>query len=419
MAVMFILLLPVRVITGFTRLPMKQCGAVSGPEWKTMENTTSLSIHIMRIHLFLNLFIASELNWKEKGIKIRQETGFPYEEQTTLKVIKGSGRFKLMIRYPGWVNDGELKILVNGKSIPVKSHPSSYVAIDRDWKSGDRIQILFPMHNRTEQLVNVPNYIAFMHGPVLLAAKTGTEDLKGILADDSRWGQIPGGQKLPVDKAPILIDDDISAIAEKISPVKDKPLTFTMSGIKMVNPVNTVLEPFSGIHDARYMMYWMALTNSQYHSYIDSLALVEKERQEVLKRTIDFVAPGEQQPEADHMMENNNSNTGNFSDEFWRDARNEGYFSYVMRTNSETGLCLIVRYWGSERGNRKFDIFIDDEKLISENTTGRWNKNSFVDMEYSVPDSYIEGKSTVRIKFQALPGASTSQVFYVRLARKK
>ena len=202
-----------------------------------------------------------------------------------------------MIRYPGWVKEGELKILVNGKSVRVKSHPSSYVAIDRDWKSGDRIQILFPMHNRTEQLVNVPNYIAFMHGPVLLAAKTGTEDLKGILADDSRWGQIPGGQKLPVDKAPILIDDDISAIAEKILPVKDKPLTFTMAGIKMANPVNTVLEPFFGIHDARYMMYWMTLTNNQYQSYIDSLALVEKERQELLNRTNDFIAPGEQQPE--------------------------------------------------------------------------------------------------------------------------
>ena len=34
--------------------------------------------------LFVNLFIASELNWKEKGIKIKQQTNFPYEEQTKL-----------------------------------------------------------------------------------------------------------------------------------------------------------------------------------------------------------------------------------------------------------------------------------------------------------------------------------------------
>ena len=59
--------------------------------------------------LFLNLFIASELNWKEKGIKIRQETNFPYEEQTKLIVTEGSSHFKLMIRYPSWVEDGALK----------------------------------------------------------------------------------------------------------------------------------------------------------------------------------------------------------------------------------------------------------------------------------------------------------------------
>ena len=369
--------------------------------------------------LFLNLFIASELTWKEKGIKLRQETGFPDEEQTLLTIIEGSKRFKLMIRYPGWVKDGELKILVNGSTVPVKAHPSSYVAIDRKWKTGDRVQVFLPMHMTSEQLVNVPEYIAFMYGPILLGAKTGTEDLKGLIADDSRWGHIPSGEKLPVDEAPILIDDDILSIAEKSEPLKDRPLTFKMPAIEIANPVNTVLEPFFRIHDARYMMYWMALTNNQYQEYIDSLALIEKTKFELEKRTIDFVAPGEQQSEADHLIENLNSNTGNFYDESWRDARNEGYFSYAMRTNSEKDLCLIVRYWGAERGNRKFDIYIDNEKLISHDNTGSRNKNNFVETEYPVPDSLIEGKYQIRIKFQAQPGTSTSRVFYVRLAGRK
>ena len=213
--------------------------------------------------LFLNLFISSELDWKEKGIMIRQETRFPYEEQTTLRVKKGSGKFKLMIRYPGWVKEGEMKILVNGKSIPVGSGPSSYVALDRKWKRGDRIQIILPMHTRTEQLVNVPDYVAFMHGPVMLAAKTGNEDLKGLVADDSRWGHIPSGKKLPVEEAPILIGNDISSITGKLAPVKDQPLSFTLSGIRMLNPVNAVLEPFAGIHDSRYVMYWKVLPDEE------------------------------------------------------------------------------------------------------------------------------------------------------------
>ena len=42
-----------------------------------MENTISLYILIKHDSLFLNLFIASELNWKEKGIKIRTGNNIP------------------------------------------------------------------------------------------------------------------------------------------------------------------------------------------------------------------------------------------------------------------------------------------------------------------------------------------------------
>jgi DUF1680 family protein len=369
--------------------------------------------------LYLNLFIASELNWKEKGIKIKQETIFPDEEKTKLTVTEGSSHFSLMIRYPSWVKDAALKIIVNGKAVSYNSHPSSYIAVDRLWKAGDVIQVLLPMQNSIEYLPNVPSYVAIMHGPILLGAKTGTEDLKGLIADDSQWGQIPGGEKLPVDKAPIIIEDDISKITDELVPIKDKPLTFTTPGLKMINPIKVVLEPFYRIHDARYMMYWMSLTNTQYRSYLDSLAVLEKEKLELQKRSIDFVAPGEQQPEADHAMQKVNSNSGNNLDEFWRDARNEGYFSYDMATNKESDLSLIVRYWGAEQGNRKFDIYIDGEKLISENNTGRWNQNKFQDVEYVIPDSMIKGKNLIRVKFQAIPGNTAGAVYYIRLARKK
>jgi DUF1680 family protein len=247
--------------------------------------------------LYLNLFIASELNWQEKGIKIKQETIFPDEEKTKLTVTEGSSHFILKIRYPGWVISGALKIIVNGKAVQYKDDPSSYIAVDRTWKTGDVVQVLFPMHNSIEHLPNLPSYIAIMHGPILLGVKTGIEDLKGLIADDSRFGQIPGGQKLPIDKAPIIIEDDISKIPGKLVPVKDKPLTFTAPDLNLINPIKVVFEPFFRIHDARYMMYWMSLTNSQYKVYLDSLALQEKEKMDLQKRTIDFVASGEQQPE--------------------------------------------------------------------------------------------------------------------------
>ena len=224
-----------------------------------------------RDSLFLNLFIPSELNWREKGILIRQETRFPDEEKTNLTITKGSSKFCLMIRHPSWVKQGALKITVNGKPVTYKTSPSSYIAVNRNWKAGDKVEVQLPMHNTIEQLPYVSQYIAIMHGPVLLSARTGTEDLKGLVADDSRFGQHPAGQKLPMDKAPIIIEDDRSIIINGLVPVKDKPLTFTAPAINIINATKVEFEPFFRIHDSRYMMYWMTLTNNQYKSYIDSL----------------------------------------------------------------------------------------------------------------------------------------------------
>ena len=94
---------------------MKRCGVALALVWKIMASTMSLFIRIQHDSLFVNLFIASELNWKEKGIQLTQQTKFPYEEKTKLLITQGNSSFKLMIRYPWWVKDGELKITVNGK----------------------------------------------------------------------------------------------------------------------------------------------------------------------------------------------------------------------------------------------------------------------------------------------------------------
>jgi hypothetical protein len=84
------------------------------------------------------------------------------------------------------------------------------------------------------------------------------------------------GKKLPLDKAPIIITDDKSKIADELVPGKGKPLNFTVPGVKMMNPINVVLQPFYQIHDSRYMMYRKTLTHTQDHSYEDSVSNAEK-----------------------------------------------------------------------------------------------------------------------------------------------
>ena len=368
--------------------------------------------------LFLNLFIASELNWRKRGVKLKQETNFPYEEQTKLTVTEGASSFSLLIRYPSWVKQKQVSVLVNGKPVQYQVNKDSYISLRRNWKKGDVVLVKLPMQTRIETMPNVPEYIAFLHGPVLLAAKTGTEDLKGLTADNSRWGHIAHGKKLPIDQAPVIVSNNQSAVVAAVKPVKGKPLHFTLSGVEIKNNSRLELQPFYQLHDARYMMYWMRLTSNQYKHYIDSLTVIEQKRIELQKRTVDAVTPGEQQPEADHFIQQNNSTTGNYLDAFWRSARSNGYFSYQLSTNSETTLKLLVRYWGAEKGNRTFDIYIDDEKLITENINGKWNVQQFREVEYAIPASMLKGKKTIRVKFQALPEHTAGAVYDVRLVKK-
>ncbi|MFA5044376.1 MAG: beta-L-arabinofuranosidase domain-containing protein [Paludibacter sp.] len=368
--------------------------------------------------LYLNLFIASELNWKEKGVRVKQETVFPDEERTKLTInVDAPTPFKLMIRHPAWIPADAMKVLIGSDTLTLISQPSTYAEVNRIWNNNDVVTILLPMHNSIEQLPNVPAYIALMHGPILLGAKTGTEDLTGLIADDSRWGHIANGKLLPLDQAPIIVGDR-TTFPSKLIPVEGKPLTFTAPGLFVTKADSALtLEPFFRIHDSRYMMYWMTLTSSEYLTVLANLAATQKAALELEARTIDRVAPGEQQPEVDHSLKSLSSNTGNYQNEFWRDANNGGFISYKMRTNKEPVVSLMVRYWGYESGNRTFDILINGVKLITENIVGKWNKSAFFNVEYPIPDRLINNLDTITVRFQANGSNYAGGLFYVRILR--
>lgn len=274
------------------------------------------------------------------------------------------------------------------------------------------------METRTEAIPHQPEYRAFMYGPVLLAAASGKEEMKGLVADDSRWAHIAGGKRLPLDQAPVILADHTGQLNSGLRPVKNKPLHFTFHNLDIRNPLQTTLQPFFEVHDTRYMMYWMTLDKMQYKAYLDSLAMAEKKKIELEQISVDKVIPGEQQPEADHFIEQASSRTGNHLDAFWRDAGNGGFFSYRMQTNREPALALMVRYWGAEWGSRNFDIFIDDQLLLTENNTGRWNLSQFRDIVYPIPEAMLKDKSVIRVKFKALPGNTAGAVYSIRLIKR-
>lgn len=375
--------------------------------------------------LCVNLFTASELNWQERGVRLVQDTRFPDEEQVRLTVnVKKPTRMKLLIRHPWWCRAGEMKAVCRGKDYAAGSQPSSYVVIERKWKDGDVIELSLPMHAEVEELPGAPEYIAIMRGPVLLGARMGTDGLDGLVAGDSRWGHIAHGPLVSLFDTPILVGErsEIVSKLEKMQPVEGKPLCYTVPGLFEERYASLQLEPFFRLHDCRYMMYWLSMTPEGYARHRQ--AIKEKEQKALLldRRTVDAVTPGEQQPEADHYMKNDNSATGNFEGKAWRDARDGGYFEYRMSTGGRDDLSLMVRYWGNEsaKGNpRTFDILIDGQVLTEEGISGKWKRKEHVDVEYPVPAEMLRGKDKVTVTFRSRKGTVAGGVYNVRLLKKE
>ena len=364
--------------------------------------------------LYVNLFVASELNWKDRKMVIRQQTAFPYAESSVVEVAKGKGTFILKVRKPSWCEN----FTVKGVGFDVDSYEENgFVCIKRKWKKGDQIKISMPMHAYIKPMINVPQYVAIMYGPILLGMKTGTEDMRGLIADDSRFGQYAGGKKLALDEAPILLPKHLDDIAKNLKPVPGKPLHFKLA-TRMENAIDGELQPFFEIHDSRYMMYWLALGENDYKAYMQKLADEEKARQALEARTVDKVNPGEQQPETDHNMEADVTERGNTEGVFFRDARDGHFFSYLMQTKGETNLSLQLKFWGQDEWRTsEFDIYVNDKLLCSVNNSHRWRTTQFKTVDYAIPSEFVKGKKEIRVKFVAHKGKQVGQIYGVRLVK--
>ena len=111
--------------------------------------------------------------------------GYPYEGSISMKLALDAPEcFKLMLRIPEWSRETLVKVC--GESMKAKS---GYLTLDREWKSGDVIEIEFDMNvYAVYPEVGAPGedkYIAFRRGCIVLAA-------------DKRMGLEPAGKIAPV-----------------------------------------------------------------------------------------------------------------------------------------------------------------------------------------------------------------------------
>ena len=200
--------------------------------------------------LFVNLFIPSVLDWKEKGMKVRQETRFPASETTVLTLSMAEPvRTTFRLRYPSWSKD--VQVRVNGKRVKVRQQPGSYIAIEREWKDGDRIEATYPMHLTLESAPDNPHRAALLYGPVVLAGALGTEGmlLPAPDSDPSKYNDYYTYDYHIPEGLPTGLKWDAGHPENSVQRISEDGLRFrTADGV-------TVL-PLYDVHRQRYVVYW-------------------------------------------------------------------------------------------------------------------------------------------------------------------
>jgi DUF1680 family protein len=348
--------------------------------------------------LFVFQFIASELNWKDKGLTVVQKTKYPEEQGTTLEFrCEKPVKLAIQIRYPYWAENG-IQIHVNGKKRTIKQKPGSFIQVERTWKSGDILEVRIPFSLRLESMPDDSNRVAVMYGPLVLAGDLGP--VKDSTLNDPMY-------------VPVLMTENRNP-SGWMKPVEGKPNTFTT--MNTGRPRDIIFKPFYSTYDRRYSIYW-DLFNEKNWNVKQAEYQAEMEQMKKIKAAeIDFVQPGEMQPERNHNFKGEKTSAGSFKERPDRESRS-GWFSYDMKVLPDGPVAIAVDYWGGFPGSKTFDILANNTIIATENITNR-KDGQFITIQYDIPKEITKGKNKVTIKFQAHQGNMAGPVFGVRSIRK-
>lgn len=344
--------------------------------------------------LYVNLFIASELNWSQRKLKVRQATQFPHEETTRLVfTIEKPTKLAVKVRVPSWAQPGA-SIHVNRAPVNVTLVPGSYASVDREWHDGDVLEVKLPMSIRTEELPGDPTHVAILNGPIVYAGALGTEGISDL---DPQADEQNHFNAVPIPEVPVLVTDDVAKITQHIKPLVPGA-GFRIDTIG--KPKDISLIPFYQLHDQRYAVYWKVHTPLQWEAHSAGIAAEQARQRAFQARILDEVHPGNHQSETDHQMQVERSEDGHWSARQWRHSRG-GWFSYQLKVLPDAQMTIQCSYWGAETGRRTFDILIDDQLLARQGISGK-GRPGFIDVEYPIPPQMTAGKESVRVKFRAI-----------------
>jgi DUF1680 family protein len=338
--------------------------------------------------LYVNLFIASELQWQARGLTLRQETEFPSAGRTRLVFTCAQPlELRLYIRHPAWAASG-FEIRINEVAQPDASRPGSYALVSRTWRTGDTLAVSLPLALHTEAFHDNPRRVAILHGPLVLCAETDRRSLP--------------------PRCPAAVADE-GQLLGTLRPVAGQPNSFAgPASVWRLAPgshADTVLEPLYRWHGNRtYAVYWDTFSQDEWQTR-EEPAWARAAR--LAARTVDRIFPADEQSEREHRVQGENTSTGEGR---WRHATQGGWFSWVLRSLPNAPVELRVTYWGSDTGGREFDLLVDGQQVATQKLESN-RPGEFYDETYRLPPSLTQGKDRLTLRFQAHPGRTAGGVF--------
>jgi len=207
--------------------------------------------------LFVDLFIPSELTWREKSLTVHQETRYPEDDAVRLTLAcRQPVSLALRLRYPGWAQRG-MQVRLNGKEFSHHARPGSFVTLNRTWKNGDRIEVKLPMDLRLEPMSDNPARVAICYGPLVLAGELGSDGIIPPMPYAVGQGDFFRTKPPPM---PVLVTD--KPISKWVRQVSANPLVFQTRNVGQ--PKDITLVPFYMLPPQRYSLYWDLVTPEQF-----------------------------------------------------------------------------------------------------------------------------------------------------------
>jgi uncharacterized protein len=389
--------------------------------------------------LWVNIYAPSTAQWREAGVHLTMDSDFPVGETAKLTLqLQKPRQFTLAMRRPYWVGEG-YSVKVNGKVVserapepkPVEGARragsrrrlynapvavGSYVEVKRTWHSGDVVEVALPKTLRLEPTADMPNRVAIMWGPLVLAGDLGPEP-------PHRGGD--DGDGVTTTHNPVIVPVLVAAnvpVENWVRPVPGEPGRFRTVGVGREpnaagNAHEVDLVPFYQVHERVYSTYWDVLTpegwTAQKAEYVH-----EAERQRKLEAaTVAFVRPGELTTEQSLGYQSGKDITPQHV--LGRVGRaGRSWFSYDLPVETGHPMVVVATYYSADRRTSpaSFEILVDGQR-IAEQKVERTDPGRFYDVQYPVPAALVQGKSKVAVRFQAEEGSQIAAVFGVRMAR--